>query len=190
MIYFCPSIGSQYKKTTHFYFLSLTLLLDPVFGGICRETKTCFLVPVERRDKDTLLPIIDAHILPGTRVMSDKRKAYDCQQNEGYIHLIVHWYSLNFVDLDAEVCSVQERPKNSSKVTYRSGCSVSTIRRMLLATLSSISSTFLRSTRTHKWFSSRSTTLCTVRSPATLPFKRDGKNKIRKLRASQALTPC
>ena len=50
MIYFCPSIGSQSnKKATHF-----TLLLDPVFGGICRETKACFLVPVERSDKDTL----------------------------------------------------------------------------------------------------------------------------------------
>ena len=50
MIYFCPSIGSQLnKKATHF-----TLLLDPVFGGICRETKACFLVPVERSDKDTL----------------------------------------------------------------------------------------------------------------------------------------
>jgi len=36
------------KKATHF-----TLLLDPVFGGICRQ-KACFLVPVERSDKDTL----------------------------------------------------------------------------------------------------------------------------------------
>ena len=42
-----------------------------VFGGICRETKACFLVPVERRDKDTLLPIIRAHILPGILMMSD-----------------------------------------------------------------------------------------------------------------------
>ena len=48
MIYFCPSIGSQLnKKATHFTFLP-----DPVFGG--RETKACFLVPVERSDKDTL----------------------------------------------------------------------------------------------------------------------------------------
>ena len=43
-----------------------------VFGSICRQTKTCFLVPVECRDKDTLLPIIRARTLPGTRVMSDK----------------------------------------------------------------------------------------------------------------------
>ena len=84
MIYFCPSIGSQLnKKVTHF-----TLLLDPVFGG--RETEACFLVLVERSDKDTLLPIIHAHILPGTRVMSDKWKAYDYLQNEGYIHLTVN----------------------------------------------------------------------------------------------------
>ncbi|XP_068674693.1 uncharacterized protein [Montipora foliosa] len=41
-----------------------------VFGGISRETKACFLVPVERREKETLLPIIRAQILPGTRVVS------------------------------------------------------------------------------------------------------------------------
>ena len=36
-----------------------------VFGGICRHTKACFLIPVRQRDKDTLLPIIHAHKLPG-----------------------------------------------------------------------------------------------------------------------------
>ena len=70
-----------------------------VFGGICRETKACFLVPVERRDKDTLIPIIRAQILPGTCVMSDMWKAYDCLQDEGYNHLTVN-HSLNFVDPD------------------------------------------------------------------------------------------
>ena len=70
-----------------------------VFGGICRETKACFLVPVERRDRDTLLPIIRAQILPGTRVMSDLWKSYDCLQNEGYQHLTVN-HCLNFVDPD------------------------------------------------------------------------------------------
>jgi len=70
-----------------------------VFGGIYRQTKACFLVPVAQRDKDTLLPIIRAHILPGTRVMSDMWKAYDCLKDEGYSHLIVN-HSLNFVDPD------------------------------------------------------------------------------------------
>ena len=70
-----------------------------VFGGICRETKACFLVPEERRDKDTLLPIIRAHIFPGTCVMSNMWKAYDCLQDEGYNHLTVN-HSLNFVDPD------------------------------------------------------------------------------------------
>ena len=55
-----------------------------VFGGICRETKACFLVLVERRDKETLLPIIHAQILPGRHVMSDMWKAYDCLQDKGY----------------------------------------------------------------------------------------------------------
>ena len=90
--------------------------------------------------------------------MSDKWKAYDYLLNEDYIHLTVNQYSLNFVDLGAEVCPVQERPKNCSKATYRSECSVSIITRILLATLSSISSTFMRFTRTHKWLSSRITT--------------------------------
>ena len=70
-----------------------------VFGGICRETKACFLVPVERRDKETLLPIIRAQLLPGTRVMRDMWKAYDCLQYEGYHHLTVN-HRLNFVDPD------------------------------------------------------------------------------------------
>ena len=70
-----------------------------VFGGICRETKACFLVPVERRDKEILLPIIRAQILPGARVMSDMWKAYYCLQDEGYHHLTVN-HRLNFVDPD------------------------------------------------------------------------------------------
>ena len=36
-----------------------------VFGGLCRETKACFLVVVECRDKETLFPIIRDQILPG-----------------------------------------------------------------------------------------------------------------------------
>ena len=59
-----------------------------VLGGICRQ-----------REKDTLLPIIRAHTLPGTCVMSNMWKAYDCLKDKGYTHLTVN-HSLNFVDLD------------------------------------------------------------------------------------------
>ena len=60
-----------------------------VFGGICRQ-----------RDKGTILPIIRAHILPGTCAMSDMWKAYDCLKDEGYTHLISATHSLNLVDPD------------------------------------------------------------------------------------------
>ena len=71
-----------------------------VFGGICRESKECFVVPVNSRDKGTLLPIIQDRILPGTCVMSDLWRAYDCLNDEGFQHLTVN-RSLNFVDPDA-----------------------------------------------------------------------------------------
>ena len=37
-----------------------------VFGGLCRETGDCFMVPVPNRSKETLIPIISVNILPGT----------------------------------------------------------------------------------------------------------------------------
>ena len=42
-----------------------------VFGGICRQTKACFLVPVGQRDMDTLLPIISSPHIAG--YMRDER---------------------------------------------------------------------------------------------------------------------
>lgn len=42
-----------------------------VFGGIERGTNRCFLIPVEKRDKETLLKIIKEWILPNTTIISD-----------------------------------------------------------------------------------------------------------------------
>jgi hypothetical protein len=36
-----------------------------VFGGICRETRDCFLIAVPDRTQATLMPIIRQHIVPG-----------------------------------------------------------------------------------------------------------------------------
>jgi transposase-like protein len=70
-----------------------------VFGGYERGTKKIFLVPVEDRTADTLLSCIKEWILPGTTIMSDKWKAYNCLSSENYKHLSVN-HSINFVDPD------------------------------------------------------------------------------------------
>lgn len=68
-----------------------------IFGGFERGTKKMFVCAVENRSKDTLLNVIQDYILPGTTIISDCWKAYDCLQDEGYTHLKVN-HSLNFVD--------------------------------------------------------------------------------------------
>ena len=54
---------------------------------------------LEHQNKDTLLSIRRAQILPRTRVMSDMRRSNACLEDEGYAHLTVN-HSLNFVDPD------------------------------------------------------------------------------------------
>ena len=71
-----------------------------MFGGICRETREVFVVPVPTRDRDTLLGVIKEKILPGTTVISDCWKAYDCLEAEGNKHYKVN-HSVNFVDPDS-----------------------------------------------------------------------------------------
>ncbi|KAK9707709.1 ISXO2-like transposase domain [Popillia japonica] len=48
-----------------------------VFGGFERGTGRVFMVPVEQRGTNTLLPIIKQWIKPGTTIISDCWKAYD-----------------------------------------------------------------------------------------------------------------
>lgn len=47
-----------------------------VFGGIERQSGNCFLVPVEKRDSETLLTVIKDWILPGTTIISDCWKVF------------------------------------------------------------------------------------------------------------------
>ena len=71
------------------------------FGGVERGSGRCFIIPVERRDAATLLPIIQNFILPGTTIMSDMWAAYGRidQLPELYQHYTVN-HSENFVDPD------------------------------------------------------------------------------------------
>ncbi|VDI03030.1 Hypothetical predicted protein [Mytilus galloprovincialis] len=68
-----------------------------VFGGIERDSKKSFFASVENRTKETLLKLIKDNIKPGTTIISDCWKAYDCLGSEGFEHLKVN-HSVNFVD--------------------------------------------------------------------------------------------
>ena len=71
-----------------------------VFGGIERGTGRCFLVEVARRDRATLLPLIQQYIAPGTRILSDEWASYAqiaAIPGQNYQHDAVN-HSQNFVD--------------------------------------------------------------------------------------------
>lgn len=75
-----------------------------VFGGFERDSGKVFMVPVEKRDRSTLLPLIQTWILPGTEIHSDCWKAYDTLSKEGYEHLKVN-HSITFVDPKTGACT-------------------------------------------------------------------------------------
>lgn len=70
-----------------------------IFGGICRETKECFLIEVPDRNAPTLLTAIKENIAEGTIIYSDSWKAYKTQELEraGFEHFKVN-HRYNFVD--------------------------------------------------------------------------------------------
>jgi len=68
-----------------------------VFGGFEHGTKNCFLVPVPSRGLDVLLQLIKQWIRPGTIMVSDCWKSFDCLGLEGFVHEKVN-HSKNFVD--------------------------------------------------------------------------------------------
>lgn len=75
-----------------------------VFGGWDRETKLGFLVIVPDRSAQTLLPIIQQYIRPGSIIFSDMWPAYNQLSELGFDHRVVN-HSRNFVDPDSGVCT-------------------------------------------------------------------------------------
>ena len=72
-----------------------------IFGGVEEESRKSFMVPVEKRDRSTLIPIIEKWIKPGTTIISDYWKAYDCLGSIGYEHLKVN-HSIEFINQDGD----------------------------------------------------------------------------------------
>ena len=68
-----------------------------MFGGIERGTTHSFMVVVLDRSADTLLPIIQRYIRPGTLIISDEWRAYCQIRSLGYTHQTVN-DSQNFVN--------------------------------------------------------------------------------------------
>ncbi|KAI6648543.1 hypothetical protein LOD99_8023 [Oopsacas minuta] len=68
-----------------------------VFGGIDRETKDIFMIPVQDRSAATLVPLIQRYILPGTTILSGEWASYNSIPAASFQHLTVN-HSLNFVD--------------------------------------------------------------------------------------------
>jgi len=72
-----------------------------VFGGIEEESRKNFLVAVEKRDRETLIPIIQRWIKPGSIIISDFWKPYDVLNELGYTHCKVN-HSVEYVNEDGD----------------------------------------------------------------------------------------
>jgi transposase-like protein len=70
-----------------------------VFGGICRETRECFLLEVPNRKASTLLAAIEDHIAEDSMIHSDSWRGYKTNDIEeaGFEHFKVN-HKYNFVD--------------------------------------------------------------------------------------------
>ncbi|KYM95728.1 hypothetical protein ALC62_13634 [Cyphomyrmex costatus] len=74
-----------------------------VFGGIERNTKNIFILPVPNRSSNTLSSIIQNYVLPGSIIYTDQWRAYrDLENNNNYTHCTVN-HSVNFVNPDTGV---------------------------------------------------------------------------------------
>ncbi|XP_069683073.1 uncharacterized protein [Periplaneta americana] len=88
-----------------------------VLGGIERDTGKCFLVSVAQRDSATLLAVVKEKIRPGTTIISDCWKAYNCLQEEGYVNLTVN-HTYNFVD--SETCDISDKVEGTWQEVHSS----------------------------------------------------------------------
>ncbi|CAG2192718.1 unnamed protein product [Mytilus edulis] len=62
-----------------------------IFGIVERSTNRIVLYPVDDRSANTLVPLIQKHVKPGSRIFSDSWAAYNTLNDIGYEHFsVVH----------------------------------------------------------------------------------------------------
>ncbi|KAK5640057.1 hypothetical protein RI129_010868 [Pyrocoelia pectoralis] len=66
-------------------------------GGFERDTKKLFIVPIPDRSAATFLQVVRGRIMPGTTIISDCWRAYDCLNDEGFRQFTVD-HRLTFVE--------------------------------------------------------------------------------------------
>ncbi|KAK5642740.1 hypothetical protein RI129_008907 [Pyrocoelia pectoralis] len=66
-------------------------------GGFERGTNNIFIVPIPIRNAATLLQVVRNRIRPGTTIISDCWRAYDCLNHEGFDQFTVD-HGVTFVD--------------------------------------------------------------------------------------------
>ena len=86
-----------------------------VFGRIENDSRKCFLIAVEKRDEQTLLPISQKWIKPGTTIISDCWKAYCNLEKHGYTHRTVN-HSIKFVNDSGDSTNKMEGHWRHAKV--------------------------------------------------------------------------
>ena len=68
-----------------------------VFGGIEKDSDRCFLQVVSDKSRLTMMALFETYIEPGTTVIWDSKKAYECLGDEGFEYLKLN-YSISFKD--------------------------------------------------------------------------------------------
>ena len=95
---------SHFFKAKYLIGSQLALPALWVFGAIDSTTKRVLIEPVPRRDSETLLPLIQRAVAPGSLIVSDKWGAYNELSRLGYQHISVN-HSENFVDPETGACT-------------------------------------------------------------------------------------
>jgi len=75
-----------------------------VFGLYDTDKRVGHIQLVDDRSANTLIPIIQKYVLPGTTIYSDQWPAYRNLNNLGYIHSTIN-HSQNFVDPNTGTCT-------------------------------------------------------------------------------------